>query len=227
MATTIGRLGLVLVVGSSAHVGLETVGPSRADAAEALRCGGRLVGEGATALELRTRCGPPDHIASRPVLEASGFETPRRGRVVRRPGGQDTIVLAPPTVRRVRYTRELVETWLYASERGRLPRLVTLRRGKVHRIETLGPLDLEPDEGCARALHTRGTRVGVVHLSCGAPDDRAVWEEEEELEVNGVIRRRLVVHERWTYDPGPGRLIRILEFENARLTKVETGARAP
>ena len=217
----------VLRVWSPVVAVLTIVFGAPAPAAASLRCGGRLVSEGDSVLELKARCGPPNHREVRPVLVARGFETPRRGLIRRTPSGPDEVVLAPPTLRRVRYTRDRVETWLYAHRDGDLPRLVTIRRGRVADIETLSRIDVGPDEGCARALPSRGTPLGVVYLACGAPDDRAVWETEESLEVRGVLRRRLVVRERWTYDPGPGRLLRVLEFANGKLLGVETGHRAP
>lgn len=192
----------------------------------ALRCGGFLITPGDTRLELKLRCGPPDHVEIRPVLKADGFEIPRVARLA--PGGSGTVIVSgTPALRRVRYVREEVETWLYTGESGDLARILTLRRGRVQSIETLGRLDLVEDPGCARGLFDRGTRLGVVQLSCGRPDDRAVWEEEEELEVGGILRRRLVVHERWTYNPGRGRLLRLLEFKNGHLVRIETGSRAP
>ena len=174
-----------------------------------LRCEGRLVSVGDTVLELKARCGAPDHVESRPVLQAAGFVGI---------AGQANL----------RYSREVVELWTYAARDGQLPRLVTVRRGRVEAAQSLGRVDIVKDDGCRRVLAGSRARLGAIALSCGAPDDRAVWEEERLLRrADGLEVRRLVVHERWTYDPGPGRLLRILHFRNGRLVRVESGGRSP
>ena len=195
--------------------------------ADHLRCQGRLVGEGDTVIELKARCGPPDHREIRPVLRAEGIDIPQAVVLPGSSGTRSRAVVATSAFRQVRYVREQIETWTYVGDRGALARLVTVRRGRVERIRTLGKLDIPDDPGCRRALFDQGARPGAVYLGCGPPDDRAVWEEEEELEVGGVIRRELVVHETWTYNPGRGRLLRILTFRNGKLVKIETGGRAP
>lgn len=197
----------------------------RTGLADDIRCHGRLVGAGDTAFELRARCGEPDYREVRPVLRAEGFVSPQTT-VVQNPQGQRTLV-ANSEFRSVRYVREQVELWTYIGDRGDLARLVTLRQGRVERVQTLGKLDIPDDPGCERALFERGARLGSVHLGCGEPDDRVVWEEEEHLEVGGLLRRRLIVRERWTYNPGRGHLIRILTFENGRLVDTTTAGRAP
>lgn len=215
------------LLGSALAVGTLLAAPALARA-DALRCGGRLVSVGDTALELKARCGPPDHVDVRTVLKADGFEGPQASQVVQRnQSGQAQTILTTPTLRRVRYVREQVQTWLYAGDKQRLPRLVTVRRGQVAKVKTLSQLDVTPDRRCERAIASKGTTVGAIQLACGAPDDRASWEDETELQVGSVIQRRLVVRERWTYNPGPGRFLRILEFANGRLLKVSTGGRAP
>lgn len=184
--------------------------------ADGMRCGNRLVGEGDTALELKAKCGRPDHVESLSVLRADGFE---RYDAVSASEASTSLVAQ----RRVRYVREEVQHWLYGGDVGALGRLVTVRRGKVESIESLGKLDLTADPKCVEHPPAKGTRVGVVELSCGAPDDRARWEETREAAVNGVLQSALVTHEKWTYNPGPTRLIRVLHFENGRLTRIETG----
>lgn len=189
--------------------------------AESLRCEGRLVGEGDTALELKARCGAPDHVETRAVLSARGVERLDPIGPLGRGGVRATSV---PT-RVLDYVREELQTWTYLGRPGDLARVVTIRRGKVARVETVSGLDLQDDPGCARVAPSRGTRLGVVRLSCGAPDDMARWEEVRERTVAGVVRRRLVVRERWTYAPGDGRFLRILEFANGRLSGIETGGK--
>jgi len=169
-----------------------------------MRCEGRLVGVGDTVVELRAKCGAPAFRRSQPRLSAVG------------------------TPDDLSYVREQVEIWTYPNQPNGLGRVVTVRRGRVASIETLGKLALNRNPACARRSFSKGTRVGTVRLSCGAPMDRAVWEEQRVVRTrSGHEVRRLVVHETWTYDPGPGRLIRIIHFENGRLTRTETGHRSP
>ncbi len=176
---------------------------SSAASAGGIRCEGRLVGVGDSTLELRAKCGMPDHVAVRSRLRAEGTRE----------------VLS--------YVREQLEFWTYVGPPGSLGRVVTVRRGQVAEIQTLAKLALKRNEGCAEVSLDRGTRTGTVRLSCGAPQDRATWEKELVLHREGFEVRRLIVYQRWTYNPGKGRLLRILHFENGRLVKQETGHRAP
>ena len=188
---------------------LTAVGLSSPAAAQSLRCEGRLVGRGDTAHALRARCGEPAHVATR-LQQVSVGALPLAGAGV------------------VQTTREPVETWIYPPKDGELARVVTLRRGRVTRVEAVAGLNLTDDPGCARHLLRRRATVGEVELSCGAPADRAEWEEETLVRgAQGQIFRRVRTRTRWVYDPGPGRLLRVLEFVDGRLEKIDTGARSP
>lgn len=161
-----------------------------------LRCGAALIGPGRTALELSAACGPPGHITRRTVVT---------------PG-------AAPGVRTV----EEVETWTYPGDAQVLTRIVELRRGRVVAIETAG-YGVDPAR-CAALRGALGTTLGQLELSCGAPAQRSQWIEEQ-AGPRGQVRR-VVHHERWVVDPGPGQLLRVLEFEDGRLVRVETGGRS-
>ncbi|MEO1235012.1 MAG: DUF2845 domain-containing protein, partial [Myxococcota bacterium] len=143
---------------------------------------------------------------------------------VERSQGCDLSYLPPPVRQRVTQ-RETIEVWTYRGDGRSLARAITVRRGKVAKIATLGPLDLPKDPGCAKSMFDLGTRTGVVRLSCGAPVDRSSWEEEVELEINGALVGQVRVHERWTYSPGKGRFLRILNFVDGKLVSVKTGPR--
>lgn len=181
--------------------------PSAAHA-ESLRCDKRVISVGDTRLELEARCGPPDHKsehtrrALRQVQTALGLVAVGEGEV------------------------ERVERWLYAEDAGRLVRLVELRRARVTRIETIA-VRARDDEGCARALFSDGTPAAHVEHTCGAPDDRATWTELRSTRVGRVTQTVSVERETWVYAPGPGRLLRVFEFADGRLTQLETGGRAP
>ncbi len=174
--------------------------PAGAAADSSLRCNNELVSVGDTRFELERTCGPPDHVASRPVRELWA-------------GGA---------------TLERVETWTYA-ETGSFTRLVTIRRGKVASVRTVS--NPGRAQGCVPAILRHRATVGEVFLRCGRPVESSEWIEEKILA--GFLGRgypdvvtELVVHERWVYDPGPGRLLRIFEFENGELVSVETGSRS-
>jgi hypothetical protein len=169
-----------------------------------IRCEGRLVGVGDSVLELQAKCGAPDHLAVRPHLRAAG------------------------TRQVLTYVREQIETWTYAGAPGSLGQVITVRRGRVAAVQTIGKLDLRPDPGCSGVSLDTGARTGTVRLRCGRAQDRATWEQERVVRSrDGLDVRRLTVHERWTYNPGKGRLLQILHFANGRLVKQETGHRAP
>ena len=176
--------------------------------ADAMRCDGRLVSVGDTALELRSLCGSPDHVATYPVLNALG-------------------IVAPDGSRAFQYTQEEVQTWTYTGDSGDMIRLIRIRRGEVAEIRTVSKVAVEPNPGCHQPVLRDRATTGEVHVACGTPADRARWIEEQVVQTrNGVGARKLVTHERWTYDPGPGRLLRIIEFENGRLVSIETGHRS-
>lgn len=196
--------------------------------AESFRCDSNLISEGDTALELKADCGTPDRVSVRTRLVAQGFVGPQASTLVRpqRRGGGATIVTGPP-VRSVRYTREQVQTWLYLGDKQDFARVIVIARGKVESIQSLGPLDLSEDPKCKRGRFDSNTLDLVVEVACGAPDDRSAWEEEQEILVGGFLEKRRIQRERWIYNPGRGRLLRVLEFEDGQLKDVKTGGRAP
>lgn len=193
--------------------------------AESYRCGNRLVGVGDSALELKVRCGAPDHVEVREVVRTVGVSSPTVGVLQTGAANRQGVVVSQTPLRQRVTQREVVEVWTYRGDGRRFARAITVRRGRVAAIQSLGPLDLPKDPGCVKTLFDRGTRTGVVRLACGAPADVAQWQEEIELEVNGALVGQLQMHERWTYAPGSGRFLRILEFVDGRLASVKTGGR--
>lgn len=184
--------------------GLSVAGSAHA---ASLRCAGRLVTVGDTEFELRAKCGAPAHVAVQPRLQSVG-QFGREGAAV------------------VATTRELVETWTYLPREGGLGRLVTLRRGRVVAIQAVAGMRLDPDPSC-REL-SRGATVGEAELSCGPPVDKSAWEESFFVrDPRGFAVQQLRTRERWVYDPGPGRLLRVLEFVNGRLVRISSGRRSP
>lgn len=177
--------------------------------ASSMRCGSRLITAGTAALVLEEACGSPDHVDRRLVTRGSAVAVGR--------GWEGA----------VRRTLEEVETWTYAGGGGEMMRIVTIRRGEVERIRTVAVRGGRTSERCVRPIFATPTLTGQVELTCGAPDDRDAWIEEEILRDRvGRVLRRTVHHERWIYNPGPGHLLRIFEFEDGKLVRESTGARS-
>jgi hypothetical protein len=175
-------------------------------AAESLRCRTELITPGDTSFELLAACGEPDHKHRRTTVRT-------RDR------------LGPGVVESAHVYQE-IETWTYAAAGGRMMRLVEIRQGQVTAIRSIAVRDQGGDR-CARAIFGQPTLIGQVELACGAPDDRSQWVEERVLrDKHGRERIQLVTHERWIIAPGPGMLLRIFEFENGKLVRESTGARA-
>jgi hypothetical protein len=84
-------------------------------------------------------------------------------------------------------------------------------------------------------LVSEGDHMLEVRRRCGEPD--FVAQRVEKRKIKKKIRRWVVDHEEevseeqtievvvdeWTYDLGPRRFIRFVDFENARVTQVNTG----
>jgi hypothetical protein len=176
--------------------------------AEGVRCGDQVIDVGDTALELETACGSPDHRDRRLVVENRVYQATR-----------DAVEVA--------HVYEEVETWTYGAGDGLMMRIAEVRRGLVTAIRTVA-VRRDRDLGrCLRASFASPALTGQVELACGRPDDLSRWVEERVLRTKrGLEHRTIVTHERWTYDPGPGRLIRIFAFEDGRLVRVTTGGRS-
>lgn len=80
---------------------------------------------------------------------------------------------------------------------------------------------------CGNQLVHLGDRQYDVLSKCGEPDYRE--EREEELYFRFFRQGRFfealeeVTVEEWTYNLGPHMFVRILRFEDGRLTEIETG----
>jgi hypothetical protein len=78
-------------------------------------------------------------------------------------------------------------------------------------------------ENCEKSIHSRGDTTAEVLLRCGPPADVARWYEEVAVGDDTFERYVLVPYERWIYNLGPHRFLRILTFEGGRLIRQETG----
>jgi hypothetical protein len=93
------------------------------------------------------------------------------------------------------------------------------------------------DDGfrCGRYVVDRGASMHEVRKKCGEPDfvsqrtDHRTVKAKERHYSGGVMievgeeETFEVVVDEWTYDLGPHRFMRFVEFENARVARVATG----
>lgn len=80
---------------------------------------------------------------------------------------------------------------------------------------------------CGGALVDRGDNKAEVLIKCGQPDWMTQWSEDFISDAGGGASafRVTSAKERWIYNLGPQRFLRILLFEDGRLTEVATGER--
>ncbi|MCC6301634.1 MAG: DUF2845 domain-containing protein [Gammaproteobacteria bacterium] len=75
---------------------------------------------------------------------------------------------------------------------------------------------------CGKVLVSEGDSKAEVLIKCGAPDWKTQWSEDF---VGGPYPFLSSEKERWLYNLGPQRFMRILLFEDGRLSAVNTGER--
>ena len=79
---------------------------------------------------------------------------------------------------------------------------------------------------CGKNLVNVGDRKLEVLYRCGEPDLVDIWEEGRSGHFyyygHWYPNTGTVVVEMWSYNFGPSRFMRILRFENGRLTRIET-----
>lgn len=79
---------------------------------------------------------------------------------------------------------------------------------------------------CGGALVDEGDSKAEVLIKCGNPDWKTEWSEDLIDDPGGVSAYRVTSQkERWLYNLGPKSFLRILLFEDGRLTEVTTGER--
>ena len=88
---------------------------------------------------------------------------------------------------------------------------------------------------CGTQLIQEGDIAPEVRSLCGEPehierwqeDGYGVWRRYDDREDGRYRYRRphrgLIQVERWTYNPGPGKFLRYLRFENGTLVEIATG----
>ncbi|MGF1510639.1 MAG: DUF2845 domain-containing protein [Myxococcota bacterium] len=181
------------------------------EAESSIRCRGRIVQEGDPALQVRSLCGEPLFVTTRTEVvqvERLPSATPTAGVLV------SSIVAE-------------VEEWLYLFEQGTLPRVLSMKNGRVHRIITLGPVtastSFQDPNRCARTQFSTGALEAEVILGCGEPDQVDRSRVDRTLRQGDAIVTRTLNRERWIFNFGPNRLLREFVFENGRLVSSSSG----
>ncbi len=79
---------------------------------------------------------------------------------------------------------------------------------------------------CDGGLVTEGDSKVSVRAKCGIPTWTDIWREETiELPDTDFERSLVRINERWVYNPGPTKLLRIVTFRDGRVSAIETGGR--
>jgi hypothetical protein len=196
------------------------VAPSAAWAEDSFRCSGGIVSVRDWKIDLLGKCGEP---TLRDVTRSEELTLTRE---------------APPATPSVRSTGT-VERWTYDFGPGAFTATVTIEAGRIRSIERGGRGHAEPPAGTPRRPvpvapcdHTTlrvGDRTYDLLARCGEPATRDVQLLERSVEVlerGSAVRRAFTVTvEVWTYHFGPQTLTRILELEDGKVVRVETGSR--
>ena len=190
-------------------------GEARADS---IRCSGGIVSVGDSKIDLLGKCGQPA------LREIRHGERSRFALGLQSAGG-----------RRVDVS---VETWSYDFGTRQFLQIVTIENGRVAAIErggygyaaggAAGPRGV-PVSNCDPAVLDEGDTKLDVLAQCGEPATADAWEEERGYAVidpgasvaaGGSFT---ILREVWTYNFGPRRFVRLVHFENGKVTRVDTG----
>jgi hypothetical protein len=168
--------------------------------ADSWRCGSRLVNVGDLTIDVQMSCGPPTAIErrseARTLRDARGVERARISNI---------------------------EEWSYAANGRELMRTLVFEDGRLIAIRVGGKPATDTSR-CERQMFPSGAAKAEVELTCGAPVTRDVWIEHVEQQTSeGFIAGRSVQRERWVYNFGPSRFLRIYEFANGRLVAQKRG----
>jgi len=166
-------------------------------AAQALRCGNRLVTDGAFDFQVRERCGNPYWIEEHYQTLVAGDER---------------IEVAQP----VEYS-----AWFFNFGANRLLVRLLFRDGRLVREETLdGGVD-ELGNSCAPARLSSGISSGELVAYCGEPSSRRVLPTLISHRLGGnLYRQDETYREEWIYDLG-GALVYLLHLAHGQVQSVE------
>jgi len=182
---------------------LVLLGTSQLAASDSLRCGSRLIGNGALAAEVLGACGEPDY--------------------------RDTWLVPQPYSGR--YVSD-AEEWYYNFGPSQLLRILRFRNGKLVDVGSDGYGYMEPPgpPDCEPAEIVEGLSKFRLLLRCGEPVTREsvnVLRPLRDPQTGAAIHRyqEPVFREKWVYNFGSRYFLRIVTLENGRVTDVEQGSR--
>ena len=172
-----------------------------APAAHALRCGNRLVTDGAFDFQVRERCGNPYWVEDHYQTLVAGDER---------------ISVAQP----VEYS-----AWYFNFGPNRLLVRLLFRDGRLVREDTLNRGVAELGQACSATRLSEGMSSGELVAYCGEPSARRVQPAllSRRVGVN-LYRESDAYREDWTYDFG-GDFIYLLHLAHGLVESVETLAR--
>jgi len=162
----------------------------------ALRCGSRLVTEGAQDFQVRDRCGEPFYADSYFAVEVFGARGPIEQQ------------------REVQY-----DVWYYNFGPRDLMRRLVLRDGVLVSEETLGYGVNEIGEDCNPNRDYTGVSAGELVARCGEPASRrTAYDTFVRRPIPGYERWRDQRREDWIYDFGEDRFVRLIRIVDGRVT---------
>lgn len=182
---------------------------------DSLRCAGGIVSTGDSKLDLLGKCGPPS-------LEET--ET------------AEVTTLAPKGSAGRRVVA-LLELWTYDLGRNRFVQVVRIVKGRIVSIvrgsygyaEGEGTPERPRKAACDPSALAEGKLKLELLARCGEPAIVDAWREEvavvppDGAEAVPAASVSLTI-ERFTYDFGPNQLVRFVQLEDGRVTRVETGS---
>lgn len=169
----------------------------------AVRCGNRLVVEGAQDFQVRNRCGEPFWTDSYVDLEVLGADS-----VFER-------------LREIRY-----DIWYYNFGPASLMRSLVFHEGVLIREHTLGYGVREIGDQCDPNRDYTGLSAGELVAYCGEPASRRRHPESTvERPFRGAERWHPTRREVWIYDFGASRLMRRMSLVDGRVSGVDLLAR--
>ncbi len=179
-----------------------------------MRCGSKLVSTGDSKAEVYLKCGEPF------FSEEIGIES----RTFKRSH-------SPWSGRRSTSTTRMIEQWTYNQGPGTFWRILTFKGDKLVRIET-GDRVHPGNSSPTLFLVSRGDTKVEVFTKYGEPAFRDIVSYDSSIHRTGKHspygRSRTVIEkkvERWTYDLGPGKFLKILTFRGGKLVSVTEGER--
>ena len=168
--------------------------------AMALRCEGRVVGEGDHAYQVQRRCGEPFWVEDYTEWLTVGERGPLERRIERR-----------------------VEAWYYNFGPERLMRRLLFRDNRLVREDTVGYGFRRLGERCDPNDLPLGLSTGEVVARCGQPAARDVrYADTTQRDERGFALQRVLRREEWIYEFDGNRRPRLLYFIDGRLDRLET-----